>query len=214
MSASIIGRAEKKISHANLLTIPQFVRFDGVKFSYGDGSKPIEDKCQRIEKYMKPIMPALKHTNSIRFVAEINQDNQASFSDHTNLLSYLNEQMKKTFKLCRRYEFVIYYFYSNKNAGANVISSLLQMPPISQCSNFGITLMHFKEERSLELPIKTISDWLNPMIDGRKTYSRIPQEIFMEIRTQEIQNVTEMCDHLSKVRFIFIAFLLQSESET
>ena len=211
MGASIIfGKAKKKISHAKLLTIPQFqfVRSDGVELYYNGGSIPIKDKCQRIEKYLKPIMPVLEHTNSIRFSVNINQDDQASFSDHTYLLRYLSEQLQHTLNLSH-YEFEI-YFWSNRNAGANVISSLLQMPPIRQCSNFEISLWHIEE--ALELPIKTVSDWLNPMIDGRKTYSRIPQEIFMKIRTQEIQNVTELYDHLSKVHFIFIAFLLRSET--
>ena len=84
------------------------------------------------------------------------------------------------------------------------------MPPISRCSNLEITLCCIEEAQ--QLPIETISDWLNRVIDGRKTDTRIAQEIFMRIYMREIQNVKEMCDHLSKVRFIFMVFLLQFET--
>ena len=166
----------------------------------------IKNKCQKIEKYLQPIKNALKDSNSIRFFADINQDDQSSFSDHSSFLSYLDEQLLKICNSSRRYEFEI-TFRSDKNAGTNFISSLLQMPPISRCSHFDITL--FFTKKAMQLPVEAILDWLNRMIDGRKTDIRIAQEIFMRIYTREIQNVTEMCDHLTKVRFIFISFLSQ-----
>ena len=157
----------------------------------------ITNKCQKVEKYLKPINTA--HSNSIRFVGDINQANQACFRDHSILLTYLREQLLQICNSSRRYEFEI-HFRSDKNAGTNFISSLLQMPAIIRCSNLEITLNHIEEAQ--QLPVETISDWLN----RRKTDSRIPQELFMKIWLREIQNVTEMCDHLSKVRFIFIVF--------
>ena len=157
-----------------------------------------EKKCEKFDEYLRPIKTALKDSNSIRFDADINQNDKACFSDHSVLLRYLSEQFLQICNLSRRYEFII-YFLSDKNAGTNVISSLLQMPAISRCSHFEITLYRIVEAQ--QLPVETISDWLN----RRKTYGRIPQEIFMQIRMNEIQNVKEMCDHLSKVRFIFIA---------
>ena len=164
----------------------------------------IKNKCQKIEKYLQPIKNALKDSNSIRFFADINQDDQSSFSDHSIFLSYLDEQLLKICNSSRRYEFEI-TFRSDKNAGTNFISSLLQMPAIIRCSNLEITLNHIEEAQ--QLPVETISDWLN----RRKTECGIPQEIFMKIRMIEFQNVTEICDHLSKVSFIFIVFLLQFE---
>ena len=165
----------------------------------------ITNKCQKIEKYLKPIEPALKHSNSIRFDADINRNDKACFSDHSILLSYLDKQLLQICNSSRRYEFKI-HFYSDENAGTNVISSLLQLPAISRCSNVDITL--YLTEEATQLPVEAISDWLNRV----KTDSLIPREIFMEIRVNEIQNVTEMCDHLSKVRFIFISFLSQFET--
>ena len=181
--------------------IPRFVRSDRVTLSYHGCSMTIKNICQKIEKYLRSIKTALKDSNSFLFVANINQNDPTCFSDHSLLLSYLSEQLLQICNSSRRYEFLI-YFHSDKNAGTNVISSLLKMPPISRCSNFEITLYGIEE--ALQLPIETISDWLN----RKKHDGRIPQEIFMTIYIYEIQNATEMCDHLSKVRFIFIVFLL------
>ena len=190
-----------KILLTNLSAIPRFVRSDRVLLFYHGVRGSIKNKCQQVEKYLRPIKTALKHSNSIRFVANINQNDPTCFSDHSILLSYLSEQLLQICNSSRRYEFLI-YFHSDKNAGTNVISSLLKMPPISRCSNLEITLYGIEE--ALQLPIETISDWLN----RKKHDGRIPQEIFMTIYIYEIQNATEMCDHLSKVRFIFIVFLL------
>ena len=158
----------------------------------------ITNKCQKVEKYLRPIKTALKDSNSIQFVGDIDQDDPTCFSDHSILLGYLSEQLLKICDTSRRYEFKI-YFRSDKNSGTNLISSLLQMPPISLCSHFEIALCLIEEAQ--QLPVETISDWLN----RKKHDGRIPQEIFMKIYLHEIQNATEMCDHLSKVRFIFIA---------
>ena len=157
----------------------------------------ITNKCQKIEKYLRPIKTALKNSNLIHFVGDIDQDDPTCFGDHSVLLSYLDEQLLQLCNSSRGYEFVI-YFHSDKNAGTNFISSLLQMPPISRCSNFGISLCCIEEK--MQLPVEAISNWLN----RKKHDGRIPREIFMRIYTREIQNVTEMCDHLSKVCFIFI----------
>ena len=197
----IAGKARRQISLANLSTIPRFICFDCVSLTYESGGPmKSEKKCRKVAKYLKPIKTASKHSNLIRFDADINQDDQSSFTDHSILLAYLSEQFLQICDTSRRYEFII-YFHSDKNAGAgtNLISSLLQMPAISRCSNFEISLYHIEEAQ--QLPVENISDWLN----RRKTDGQIPQEIFMTIRMNEIQNATEMCDHLSKVRFIFIA---------
>ena len=186
----------------NLSAIPRFIRSDRVLLSYERGSMTTEKKCQKVEKYLQPIKTALKDSNSIRFVACINQDDQSSFNDHSILLNYFSEKLLQICDSSRRYEFEI-HFRSDKEAGTNVISSLLQMPPISRCSNLEITLFFIEEK--MQLPLETISDWLNE----RKTDGRILREIFMKLSMREIQNVTEMCDLLSKVRLIFIVFLIQ-----
>ena len=161
-----------------------------------------EKKCEKVKEYLQPIKNALKDSNSIQFLAGINQDDQAFFGDHSLLLYYLSEQLLQTCNSSRHYEFRI-YFHSDKNSCTNFISSLLQMPAIIRCSHFEITLRCIEE--AMQLPVEAISDWLN----RRKTDGRIPQEIFMTIRMNEFRNVTDMCDHLSKVRFTFILFLLQ-----
>ena len=160
-----------------------------------------EKKCEKVKEYLQPIKNALKDSISIKFFADIKKDDQACFSDHSILLGYLSDQLLQICDSSRRYEFTI-IFYSDMNAGPNVISSLLQMLPISRCSRFEISLSCNEEAK--QLPIETISDWLN----RRKTECGIPQELFMKIWLHEIQNVTEMCDHLSKVRFTFIVFFV------
>ena len=160
-----------------------------------------EKKCEKVKEYLQPIKNALKHSNSIHFAGDIDRDDPTCFSDHSILLSYLSEQLLKICDTSRRYEFKI-YFRSDKNSATNFISSLLEMPPIIRCSNFEISLHRIEEAQ--QLPLETISDWLN----RRKTDGRIPQELFMKIWLHKIQNVTEMCDHLLKVSFTFIVFLL------
>ena len=104
------------------------------------------------------------NSNSFRFVACINQNDPTCFTDHSILLTYLSEQLLLICNLSRRYEFEI-DFSSDKNAGTNFISSLLQMPAIIQCSQFKITLYFTEEE--LQLPVEAISDWLNHKSNDR-----------------------------------------------
>ena len=158
-----------------------------------------EKKCEKVKEYLQPIKNALKDSNSIRFVACISQNYPSCFSGHSVLLRYLSEQLLQICNSSRRYEFEI-YFCSDKDASSNFISSLLKMPPISRCSYFEITL--YRIEEAQQLPVETISDWLN----RKKHDGRIPQEIFMTIYIYEIQNATEMCDHLSKVCLFLLYF--------
>ena len=51
-----------------------------------------EKKCEKVEKYLQPIKNALKDSNSIQFLAGINQDDQAFFGDHSLLLYYLRSE--------------------------------------------------------------------------------------------------------------------------
>ena len=156
----IAGKARRQISLANLSTIPRFIRFDSVSLSYSGGSMTSEKKCQKVEKYLKAIKTASKHSNTIRFVGEINQNDPTCFTDHSVLLSYLDEQVLQLCNSSRGYEFQIHFHSdSDKDAGTNFISSLLQMPAISRCSNLEITLFFIEEAQ--QLPVETISDWLN-----------------------------------------------------
>ena len=112
-----------------------------------------EKKCEKVKEYLQPVKNALKDSKSIRFVGDIDQDDKSSFSDHSVLLGYLSEQLLQICDSSRRYEFQI-NFYSDKNSCTNVISSLLQMPPISRCSNFDIML--FFTEEAQKLPVEAL----------------------------------------------------------
>ena len=133
-SLSVIGR-----HLSDLIASPSFIRFNNVQICYWLRSQPIEEKCEMFESHLVPLKPALNDSNMIEFWARISQDYPPYFTDHSFLLNYLQNRLLGICDSSRGYKFRI-SFWSDENAISNVISSILQMPPMKRCSNVEIEI--------------------------------------------------------------------------
>ena len=167
---------------------------------YSIGLRPIEEKCQLFGDLLPVIKGALNDSNEIFFEAGINQKDQSEFYNHSALIAYLRDEFLSICDSTRRYKFVI-TFDSDQNSGSKVISSILKMPQVVQCSNVDIWLLRIFDP--IELSVGEIAQWLNQKNDriGKKM-----EEKFLEIYSYKIQNVLEICEHLTEVPFISLKF--------
>ena len=181
----------------NFEEIPPFIRFHEVDLRYvftGKGS--IEEKCLRLKNHLQSLKQYLKDTISIICFGGIDKYLHNHFTDHLQLIAYFRDELLPICDSSHRYSFT-FHFDSDKDAAASVIESLLQMPQIDRCSNVGIEIDY---ANPTQLPVNSIAQFLNhPKYDQiiRKT-----KEKFLKIYLDEIQNVSNLCDHLTKVNFI------------
>ena len=191
-----------RVSHKELSTFPQFLRFNTVELSYAGGfiriaRKTIAQKCQYVVKHLEPLKAALKDTNLIFFDGKINQERNDEFKDHLQLVAHLRDDMLAIWNLSRHYRFRI-EFDSDKNAAANVINSILE---VFHATNVEIVLRYVNRTK---LPVDSIAKWLNQkggrigLIDQKK------KEKFLTIEITVIQNTFEMCGHLTEVVYFII----------
>lgn len=134
----------------------------------------------------------------IKFCAGICQNSREDFSDHSQLLDYINHRLLPICNSPRGYKFNI-HFYSDENTVMNVIGSLLQMPELKCCSNLEISLNTDMEQE--RLPVKEISNWLEleRSVDAMENIFQNKKERFLEIAINQIQNAHEMIEHLANV---------------
>ena len=195
---------KKPISLANLKEFPVFLRLGEVNLGYWIGSigssESIEERCQLFGGLLPAIKGALNDSKKIFFGAGINQKDRSEFNDHSALIAYLRDEFLPICDSSRRYKFVI-TFDSDQNSGAKIISSILKMPQVVQCSNVDIWLPRIYV--TIELSVVEIAQWLNQTNDriGKKK-----EGIFLKISAYNIQNVLEICEHLTEVPFISLKF--------
>ena len=191
----------------DLLELPQFLRFDEVELYYCYASnKLIEKKCHSVGYYLLLLKEQLKDLNLIAVTCaiknayvgnEIYQNDGRYFSSHSYLLDHFRNELLPLCGSSRGYKFNI-HFHSEKIASTNVIASILQMDPIERCSTLEISLRDLN--RSMKLPIESISSWLH-----RKCYGSSEKERFLRIYLDNyIQNSLEMGDYLKKVIYLYL----------
>ena len=137
----------------------------------------------------------------IKIYALISQDYQNKFNNHSAILDCLPNQLLEICDSSRGYKFR-FHFCSDANVITNIISSILQMPPIKRCSHVEIEIL-YKCGVQNQLPVEEISNWLRISVDKMKSkkMDRKPKEKFLKIRMSDIQNAREMIDHLQMVHF-------------
>ena len=140
-------------------------------------------------------MGAVNDSNEIFFSGAINQNSRYEFSNHLTLIKYLRDELLPICDSSRRYKLQI-GFDSDKNEGTKVISSVLEMPQIVGCSNVEIGI--FRIDSPVQMPIEKIEEWLNQKT-GRIGFSGKKEEKFLKIYSYNIENVLEMCEHLTEV---------------
>ena len=200
-----IAYNERKKIVDDMTKLPQFLRFDGVKlclWSLVTSRHSIVNKCQLLVKYFQPHKKALNDTNLIHFDGiTIDDARLGFFTDHSQFLNCLRRDLLPIFDKSRDYKFKI-HFYSDRNSGANLIASMLQMDPIKRCSNLEILLYGLTQPT--ELPTDAISNWLNRESDGINKYSK---ERCLQISLGNIQTAQHLIDHLKAVIKFFLIWI-------
>lgn len=196
----IVGNKRRTILPSDLSELPEFLRINEVDLWYEYSRQSITEKCQLFVNYLQPLTPIINDANLIHFFAQIRQNyrNHCHFSGHSQLLDHIRKELLPNCTYSRGYLFEI-SFYSDMNSAADVIISLLQMHPIKQCPNVEIRLYELAS-LPIQLPVKTISQWLNRKCDGSNANSK---ERFLKIYSDNIRNAQELYDDLKKVIITF-----------
>ena len=198
-----LQQRKRLLNYVTESELPQFLRFDEVQLCFRSlvtsNTSRISNKCQLFLNCLQPLKRALNDTNLIHFDGiTIDDAGLYFFTDHSQLLNQLGKNLLPVFGTSRRYKFGI-HFWSDKNAVAKVIASMLQMDAIKRCSSLEIKLYGLTQP--IELPTDAISNWLNRESDGINKYSK---ERCLEIYLGEIQTPLHLIDHLKAVIKFFL----------
>ena len=188
---------ERQIFKRKLNNVPLFIRFDCVEIDYQIAVKalPISVKCQSAVNYLQSLK--LNDSSLILFNGTIDKNNRSHFSDHSQLIDHLQNELLPVCGSSHRYKFEI-CFFTDKVSHTNLIALILQIPQIECCPNVEIKLP-VSTIHGMQFPIEPISNWLHRNYDGIKGKS---QERFLRIYSFSFVCVQELCDHLRKAKFI------------
>ena len=195
----------KEISLQDLALFPAFLRFRAVDLLYHHGSQSIAEKCDLFDGCLQSIKPTLNDSNSINdsnlisFSCFIAKNVPQQFSNHQTLIKYISDRLLPICESSRQYSFYI-GFASDKNSSSNVIDSILQMAQIYRYGCFGVYI-GLIDTNPAQLPIETISTWLNRNSDQKKIHKKQTYSILRIRSSKTFQNISEMCDFLKMVNF-------------
>ena len=196
-----------------------FVHFDAINLNYESGSHLIANKCEMFVSHLKKLQQ-VGNANSICVSANISQKQaqrhkrHGDFRNHKQLLKHLRNELLPICGYCRQFEFRIGLVYDNY-AVTNVITSILQMQQVNECSNVYISLVIPNQYEELpvgvgageQLPVEAISKWLHRSQNtngGNEFVNQSQHERVFEIDVGKVSNVMEMCSHLKKVILGFL----------
>ena len=188
------------------MDVPQFLRFNGVELSYRHYTfTSVAEKCQLFVDYLQPLKKTLNDANTVHFIGAIDSRYRYFFSDHSQFLDHLQNELLPICSSARGYKFEV-YFYSDTNAGANLIASILEMNPIVRCLALEIQVYG---EQSMHLPVESITNWLSRKFDGIKIKEQ-SKERFLKIYSMGIQNAHVLWDYLKEVIKHFDLYQLET----
>ena len=162
----------------------------------------ITKKCQIVVKYLQRLK--LNDSIVIHFIFAIKNNSRNDFSDHSQLLDHLRNELLPICGSSRGYKFEICPF-SDPISQTNLFAQILQIPRIDFCSNVEIKLNEFTSYQ-MNFPIELISNWLH-----RNRTDRIeekPTERVLQLCSSgsNFPFARELCDHLTKVHSNFSTF--------
>ena len=233
------------ISNIRRATLSHYLRFDRVDLFYFHCVKSIDETCESIQAFVRPLGQKLAGS-LLRFHCRIDDseriqirqsrqhpaappkasgstDSSAeadfryiNFCNHRALLFCLESELQANWcTACRGYEFFVEYVYSNASSlnytdetdRANLISSILQMPPITRSAHVKFQFDHFNPT----IPAEEITNWLFATADenvGHKMEAK-----FLQLKMHCIQNGEEICDQLKKVILFYNILILIFDQE-
>ena len=170
----------------------------------------LDDKFQLLQNQLRLFSTALSGLEKIALFADINQNDQSQFRDHSQLIAHLIEQMLPICHSSPVYRFCIDFQAANDAAG-NFICQILQLLSIDRCQE---VYFDYSNETFIQLPVDAISNWLNREseheIDNTGTGKSKKERILGTNNRIRIQNAAEMCDRLKMVRhFIYSSKILK-----
>ena len=171
---------------------PPFLRFRELTLWFSPGTALIEEKCNLYADHLLPLKHALNSSNLIYFNVRIDQNDPSHFRNTSMLIESLQNGLLPICDSSNCYKFVI-DLVSDKNAGTELISSILQLPQINRCPNVCVQLYGLAGAPT-QLPVKAISQFLHML--------NICRQKFLRIYMHQPQNIEEMCDYLEKVNWI------------
>lgn len=209
LGTCIIGSPRKQITLFEH-SIPAFLRCDNVEISFC--SPHLEAELNFIQNQMLLLKSALTDSNAIEFFVRLDKSSTGWDPHYAFIQGYFLEYIRdRLLPICnssRRYEFIIHFYSVTEEVITNVITSLLQMPEIKQCSNIGIgiSIQNNRDRIKMQLPIEEISNWLEKPAEGKGINSQSQKERFLRIIMSKYRvrnrNALEMIDHLKTVFFI------------
>lgn len=199
MKASLQG---KNVPLTALKDFPRFLRFNEVRLLYLDDCQfpkiptiPLDVKCRLFADQLKTLKKALNYANHIYLDVDINSGNTFHFSDHSELIEYLSDEILPICDSARSYEFDVVFEgdSGDENSASDFIDEILQTEGVKRCSNVKFCC---QISPPTHLPIECISNWLQvPYLCGNMRKERI-----LDIGIgRELQNARQLCDHLKEV---------------
>ena len=183
-----------------LADLPQFLRFDRVELKYQrsvyEYAPSIAEKCQSAVNYLQRIK--LNNSSLIHFIGTIDKNNRSHFSDHSQLLNHLQNELLPTCGSSRRYKFEISFLSDEFSSHTNLIAKILKVPRIDCCSYVDIFLHGHKTFITHPFSIEPISDWLHRNYNGIAGNSK--DILFLRICPFNSLWARKLCDHLKEVK--------------
>ena len=191
----------KEISLQDLALFPAFLRFDEVDLRYWEGSQSIAEKCDLFDGWLQSIKPALNDSN-FNFKCFVSEG-PSDFFNHQTLIKYLSDRLLTICESSRMYSFYI-GFGSDFNSASNIIASILQMSQICRYGCFGVCIALIIGANPTQLPIETISTWLNRKSGAMEIHQKQTGSVLLirsNLIRETFQNIPEMCAFLKMVNF-------------
>ena len=190
----------KRISQADLLLIPSFVRLNTIELDYLHGLGLMKKRCELVPLLLRSITHTLNGAK-MEFWGAISC-RLVDFIDNLTLLTHLEKELLPICNNCRGYKFKI-HFYSDHSSLTKVIATILQFGQIADSSNVSFNF-DLHDEWPTELPIDAIANLLSCThnFDAINSNGRAKQERLLEIRINDyIHNVSKMLNSLKTVKY-------------
>ena len=172
-----------------------------VSVDYREGEQPIELKCESVKKLLLPLKSALIGAK-LEFDGRIERNDLYDFSDYSMLLAHIGNDLLPLCNGFCAYEFHVSFL--SEQTAPNVISSILEMEPVSECHNVKFVILGI--DQPTHLPVESITNWfMRSVTEERKRKNR--EKKSLEIRMNGISNGSEIQTRLKEINygFYFIA---------
>ena len=167
--------------------------------NYRPGRQSIAAKCESIRKLLLPLASTSAFKGAkLKFDGRIDRYNWSDFRDHSMLLAHIGNDLLSICNDWHAYEFRM-SFLSEKSA-QTVISSILEMGPVSDCANVKFVILGINQPTPL--PVESITNWFfHSVAEDRKR--KIREKKSLEIRMNGISNGEEIQTRLKEANYGF-----------